>query len=689
MTFTSRLLRIAVTCLIFAIIWAVVMRLFLLEILFGPGDYSSTVDDLLYSPWLWVIMASLYLVAALRVTFLRINQILWGLYALLTAYFAMGVFIISSEILENTTPDNRMHVLFLFFIPLFISVGIPVLSYFVLLFRETSIYRRSFLEGRGGSAEWGGPATYKRHEAPVKKGYSTEEGDNHYYGLLSDQILLGRSLFTDDLKMRLVSVKDDVHMVTIGTSGSGKSTTVIWPNLALYEGSVIIFDPKGEHARQTYWRRTGLDLAREQKAERNRYLFYMSEEKKKDLPLPEIMPGAENPDLIHMREGQCYMLDPFNENKNTGIPTACYNPLNEINLNDEGQATAIIAAIADGCVTPESGNNKHFEEHAKSLIEGLIAHVITRYPREKHTLPFLYDLFYGVDDETGVADPQRFNELIIDMMTNDALGGLPRSKAMDLKRVGDREMGSFFSTISRSLKWISNPAMRKQLSKTDFLFSGFGTSKTQTLYIVLPDNQINAQMRWVRTLTSVGTVAMQNRYKKPDIPTLFMLDEFPRLGGKISTISDGFGTFRHYGIKLWIFMQDLSQLQKDYPERWGAMVGTSTVQVFGIRHLETAEWISKQLGKAIRRRTAFQWSLMALFFPRVLHEAAQDLLTPDEVMRMLGKSDNIQIVLPTQGFPMRLERLAYKPLKTKDGGKFRDIGPVSNWKNLKGHFEDW
>jgi type IV secretion system protein VirD4 len=40
---------------------------------------------------------------------------------------------------------------------------------------------------------------------------------------------------------------DDSHLMTIAPTGAGKGRDVIIPNLLSYEGSVVVFDPKGEN----------------------------------------------------------------------------------------------------------------------------------------------------------------------------------------------------------------------------------------------------------------------------------------------------------------------------------------------------------------------------------------------------------------------------------------------------------
>ena len=515
---------------------------------------------------------------------------------------------------------------FIFFIQyVLITAGIqeiPTQLYlWVNKIKKDDWYKQIFTEGKGGSAQWASVETFNGMK------YDS-------YNLNSKNIYLGKSLIDDDPHVRHIGTSDDGHMMTIATTGAGKSVSAIKPNLAMYDGSVIVFDPKGELAKSTSKRRL---------------------------------------DGLYQ---QVHILDPYNESH---LVKSGYNPLSEIDINSD-RAREMISAISDGCVVV-SGNEKdqHWNEWAKALIEGLIAHVLSTYRKEKHNLPFILDLFSGIDGD-GFADPEAFDELLLKMMTNPVAGGLAQQAAVRMEKMGDTEKGSIMSSVYRSLKWCGDPAMRKHLtSKSDFKFEQMAHDK-KSIYIVLPDGLIASQMRWLRVLFGVGIIALQ-KGGKPQIPTLLIIDEFAKLGGGIKIISDGFGIFRSYGIKLWTFNQSLQQLMKDYPNRWSAMLGSSTVQLFGIEDIETAEWVSKNLGESLHKKKEKHGK------QKIIKESIKPLLTPSEVIDKFSKYKNRQVIFPLGYKPMRLERLAYK-----DGIKLgsNNISKVSiEGRDLSGCFDDY
>ena len=95
------------------------------------------------------------------------------------------------------------------------------------------------------------------------------------------------------------------------------------------------------------------------------------------------------------------------------------------------------------------------------------------------------------------------------------------------------------------------------------------------------------------------------------------------------------------------------------------MIGNSTLQVFGagMGDNETSEFVSRTLGSRMIRQYDRRKNAFGLSKKVVVNETPRELLTPAEVPIKLGKSAKMQIIFPNDGLPMRLERLAFKPMK--------------------------
>lgn len=437
-------------------------------------------------------------------------------------------------------------------------------------------------------------------------------GPNTYQKAMTSRgIFLGSTLFQDTVFKEQVSLPtdDDAHMVTIAQTGAGKSVTALWPSIYGYSGPMVVLDPKGEHA-----------------------------------------------SFAHAGGGFSYVLDPFSKVENAAYSRIRYNPLAELDVNSD-HIRAYLNAISDACVFEEKGENAHFSESAKTILEGVIIHVLTHFPKEQQTLTKVADMFRGYDPVHGVSDPKEFDKVIVEMSTNEAAGGIAMDAAGLLLSAGDRERGSMLTTCFRSLKWTTDPAMRRQLVGDDKnearrLLSSLVQSQNNRVFIVLPFEYMEkgAQIRWMRTMVNLINVHLfQNPRDRSQAKLLFVLDEFFKLG-YMSQIEEGIVTARGAGAKYWVLIQNIGQLKERYNKNWETFVGSSNVQVFGVNDEETAKWTAAAVGGDRDRDTGY--------YP---------LMRPDEVRQFLGKESATQIIIPATGLPMRLERLAYQKTKQYRG----------------------
>ena len=133
----------------------------------------------------------------------------------------------------------------------------------------------------------------------------------------------------------------DSHMLTVAGSRQGKGRNVIIPNLLLYEGSVIVTDPKGELSNITARRR------------------------------------AEG-----MGQRVC-VFDPFGITADhVARYRARWNPMDALDPDDpDSIETADL--IADALVVPDS-HDRHWSDSAQTLIRGVILHVASWHGYEGH-----------------------------------------------------------------------------------------------------------------------------------------------------------------------------------------------------------------------------------------------------------------------------------------------------------------
>lgn len=527
---------------------------------------------------------------------------------IVVCWAAGGYMVYHSPAMQRAWPDALTIACFDYLLPMALLWGPAVLVLGGEYVSENTVWQRFFRFGRGGSARWAGPASFR------KKRSRWTSKDGSPFRVKGNDIYLGCSTFADDFLPRHIGIQDDAHHLVVGMTGSGKSISSIWPNLkARTEAAAIVFDPKAEHHNECSAARGG---------------------------------GV--------------LLDPFNESGKNGVG---YNLLSEIDIHSDN-ARIMLTAVSDGCVLKEGGNAQHFTDMARLLLEGLIAHTLSSDDPEHHNLPFIFDSLQGLNAD-GFADPAQFDALLTDMRMNNIAGGIAQQAASSIEAMGERERGSVLSTIFRSLKWVSDPVMRKQLQGSSLRFSDVAAGKVKTVWIVLPTRCMDEYARWVRCLINVSIRTIESQKKKPKRSIVYVLDEFPKMRGALESIEDGIVTLRAAKIKLVPYIQNIGQLIRDYPKNWQTFVSSSTVQCFGVNDIETARFVSSLLGETLQTRKEKEKGGRK----RVVSEIPRPLMTPTEVMRELGKTSPMQIVIPNTGPPMRLTRLAHKPIRI-EGQRF-------------------
>ena len=397
-----------------------------------------------------------------------------------------------------------------------------------------------------------------------------------------------------------IGVDDDRHVCTFAGSRSGKGRAVIIPNMLHYPGSVLATDPKGELATITARQRVALGQS------------------------------------VHV-------LDPFGVA--VGYPHQAkllkgFNPLASMR---DGNLVEDAGLIADALVVA-SDKDPHWDESARAFIEGLLLHIRTSPEYEgRRSLLTLREVIGRAGGASG-------DVLQTKMERNDAAGGVIQSAAADFFQRPDNERGSVLSSTRRHLKFIDmfreTPIGRLTLEQDDFQLLDLKTKPT-TIYLCLPARHIGTCNRWLRLFVNLmlqgmemTKVSLQTMPGK--VPVLCVLDEFAVLG-HMKQIEDAAGQIAGFGVKLWVILQDLGQLQALYEDRWETFLGNSGIlQFFGNNDLTTLKWISERLGQCMvegQSRLAAHIHTAADGAGVDSRAALYDLLTPDEVARFFGRDD--------------------------------------------------
>jgi stage V sporulation protein K len=489
--------------------------------------------------------------------------------------------------------------------------------------RSGSVGRRWVLRGWVRLAEWW--AERRFGEDPSSEWAS-------FIGVLSERFLRG-DIFLGRLRLswrglslggllRPIGIPTDKHMVTIGSTGSGKSSAALVPNLCIHPGALLCIDPKGELAQITATRRGG---------------------------------GGNG--VRGMGQKVC-VLDPFGT---TGFQSAAYNVFDEmahIASSDADRVVSYASKVAKALVKPTSAKETYWDDAAQTFLRALILYIFSFYPPEKWNLLQVTELANAGDvdsyNERRAAGKIRRGETAFDVLIESMrqargqgpYGDAIAREAAKIDAMAEGQWGGVITSAAGHLDFLAAKELQRVCMRSDFLLEDF---KTQNLsvYVCLPINALNGiESRWLRMFVVLFTDMMTRKQEPPRWPVLFAIDEFPTLGW-LEGIEAVAPTFRSYGVRFWVIGQDVAQFKAVYPETWTGLIGNAeAVQFIGVKHKETLAYLVELLGMhVVRRKREFL--------------GERPLLNPDHAARLLKPGKGNQIIWRGSDPPMLLKTAPY------------------------------
>ncbi|MEP0546976.1 MAG: type IV secretory system conjugative DNA transfer family protein [Rhodothermales bacterium] len=427
------------------------------------------------------------------------------------------------------------------------------------------------------------------------------------------------------------------HLITVAPTRSGKGTGAVIPNLLTYPGSVVVTDPKGENYAVTARRRARMGQA-------VRALD----------PFDQL--GALS------RQMEAAGREPLE------VVRATYNPMDLIDPYGEDWLESA-ALLAEMLVLPSGGKGEEafWNEEAKGLLSGLILYVAAAEldedlrPTERRTLARVREL---------LTLPQReFKVLLDEMLRSELCGGLVRRAAARHTQKEDRERSGVVSTAQSHTHFLDSPRMASAMASSSLDLRRL-RSEGVSVYLVLPAHHLDTYARWLRLVVACSLHELARSPGKPTVDgrphrVLFLLDEFAHLG-RMNPVLRAFGLMAGFGVQVWAFLQDLSQLKGTYPDRWGTFLANADVlQAFGTNDHETARYLSELTGEATvwaptsgesLSRSRGKHASRSQGASQSFAERGRRLLTPDEVRR-LPREEQLLFVKGTR--PIRARKAHY------------------------------
>jgi len=327
------------------------------------------------------------------------------------------------------------------------------------------------------------------------------------------------------------------HMMTIAPTGAGKGRSVIIPTLLSYPGPVIVIDPKGENAQVTARRRRemGQDV---------------------------------------------YILDPFEV---VGPDSASFNLLDTIDPNAPDayeQAMSMAELMSPG----RSVTDPFWENSARGLITTLILHVAAARPPVLRNLSEVAYLLNQSMEDIGFT--------IKEMKRSKC--DIVRQLAGGLEATEQKVWASILATARTGTRTFNGSCFATTSFRTDFPLDGIVRGDPISLYLVLPPDKLDSHGALLRLWIGSLMDQLAQRRHRVEQPTLFILDEAAQLGS-LEQLRRAITLMRGYGVRTWSFWQDLSQLQRLYPDWETLYNNTRFIQTFGATTHRLAESLAHLL----------------------------------------------------------------------------------------------
>lgn len=349
-----------------------------------------------------------------------------------------------------------------------------------------------------------------------------------------------------------IQYEGDGHLVSFAPTGSGKGVSAIIPNLLHYPGPTIVIDPKGENFAIT---------ARYRRSLGQKVLLLD--------PFEAVEP---------------YILDA------NQVSRGRLNPLDLCTLSG-GSITSDAQMIAELLSGDGSAkDNPFWDNSGRKLLSGLIAHEMESALQQKREPSFeriVGNLFADdpVYDMAKLMDTEKPTDFARKTIGGGFLG------ITNVTRDG------ILTTVQSYLATMMSKDITRYLESSTIHLSAIQNDADYTLYIVIPPTKLKSHSYLLKMWIGVLMHAVMERRRPPALRTLFMLDECASLG-ELDVLRKAVTLLRGYGLQVWMFFQDLSQLARLYKDDAPTMINNcGVVQAFGIRRQSGASALAAVIGR--------------------------------------------------------------------------------------------
>ena len=388
-----------------------------------------------------------------------------------------------------------------------------------------------------GSAKW----------ADVKKLLKKYSQDKNSDRIFSKNFRLGTDMY---------KTQRNLFSLIVGGSGAGKTRYYVIPNILQMNGSMVIFDPKGENVHAT-----GRVL------KKNGY-------KVKVL------------DLIDMEK------------------SLRYNPFRYISGEEDIQRVATMMFKA----TNKPGQQGHaqdpyWENAAEEILLALMLYLYYEAPEDEQNFGMIMDMVRNITKTDGEEDEG--NDMSpLDMLFLELQARKPEHPALryykDFMGLPNKTLQTIKSTLTAKLSKFNLDKLISLTNTDELELDKLGEEKI-ALFCVTPDMDTSfnflVSILYLQAFQRLAYIADKMYRGMLPVPVHFLMDEFANVA-----LPDDFekiqSVIRSRGVSMSIILQNISQLKALFKDTWESIVGNCDEFLYlGGNEQSTHKFVSELLGK--------------------------------------------------------------------------------------------
>lgn len=395
-----------------------------------------------------------------------------------------------------------------------------------------------------------------------------------------------------------IGYKDEKHIVVCAGAGSGKGRSFIVNNLALWQGSTITYDPKGELPDILAARRGGGD----------KYCDGLNQD--------------------------VFVLDPFNRSTVDDKYRGYCDPVAMLNA-DTVELSTWCYRLADSLIKKkQSGQGQDWADKGIAFIALIIEHVVTcpHIGNDRRNIHYVYELVLQGDVKEAEIVNRRFAEFAAEKNANLQEGEKPvpekvfdpyevlleamtrnesatRFLPMEARALlrESKKVEKYFTHVSgearEGLRWLRSEGIQQVLSGTGMAKNRcFDPNRLKadpygvSLFIVLPVDDLKENEPWLQSLFVGIFATIRSQKIKPKHQILTVLDEFSSLGYQ-EYIATSLDNIRGAGMKIAFIVQNFGKIKKLYGDEMESFFTNCGLELyFGKIGQIASEYIKKEIG---------------------------------------------------------------------------------------------